>query len=51
MPSPRSAGRSAGKSPVVEQLHALADDPAAQAAFAATVLSGQHGKDIMQAAL
>ena len=51
MPSPRSTGRSAGKSPIVEQLHALADDPAAQAAYAITILGGQHGKDILQAAL
>lgn len=59
MPSPRTTGgsagrstsRSAGKSPVIEQLHALADDPAAQAAYAASLLGGQHGKDIMQAAL
>jgi hypothetical protein len=59
MPSPRSTGGSAGKpsgrsapkSPVVEQLHALVDDPAAQAAYAVTVLRGQHSKDILQAAL
>jgi hypothetical protein len=54
-PTGRSAGRSSGKSParspVVEQLHFLAGDPAAQAAYAASLLQGQHGKDVLQAAL
>ena len=39
------------KSPVVEQLQSLETDPAQQGAFAASMLSGQHSKDILQAAL
>jgi hypothetical protein len=39
------------KSPAVEQLRALGGDPAAQSAYAVTLLRGQHGKDVMQAAL
>jgi hypothetical protein len=39
------------KSPVVEQLHALAGEPQRQAAYAAELLAGKHGKDVMQAAL
>jgi hypothetical protein len=35
----------------VAELHALAADPPAQAAYAVTLLHGQHGKDVMQAAL
>lgn len=39
------------KSPVVEQLHSLADDPQQQAAYAVELLEGKHAKDVMQAAL
>jgi hypothetical protein len=39
------------KSPIIEQLHALAGDPQQQAAYAAGLLEGKHGKDVMQAAL
>jgi hypothetical protein len=50
-PAGQSAAKSAAKSAIVEQLRALAGDPAAQVAYAAGLLQGQHGKDIMQAAL
>lgn len=50
MPRAHSGGKSA-KSPAIAELHALADDPAAQSAYAVTLLGGQYGKDIMQAAL
>jgi xanthosine utilization system XapX-like protein len=49
--SPKPSSRAGAKSPVVEQLHALEGDGAAQGAFAATLLAGQYGKDVMQAAL
>jgi hypothetical protein len=39
------------KSPVIEQLHSLAADPPQQASYAASLLDGKHGKDILQAAL
>jgi xanthosine utilization system XapX-like protein len=49
--SSKSPGRAGVKSPIVEQLHALEGDGAAQAALAVTILGGQYGKDVMQAAL
>ncbi len=39
------------KSPLLEQLHDLAGDPPAQAAYAVTLLDGKQRKDVMQAAL
>jgi hypothetical protein len=54
MPRPQSSSRaskSPPKSPAVEQLRALAGDSPGQAAYAVTLLGGQHGKDVMQAAL
>lgn len=39
------------KSPVIEQLESLRSDPAQQALYAASLLQGKHGKDVMQAAL
>jgi hypothetical protein len=41
----------AAKSPAVAQLRDLAGDPTAQSAYAVTLLGGEHGKDVMQAAL
>jgi hypothetical protein len=43
MPKPRS--------PVIEQLHALEHDPRSQAEYAAGLLGGRHGKDVMLPAL
>lgn len=39
------------KSPIIEELHSLHTQPTQQAAFAATLLQGKQGKDVMQAAL
>ena len=39
------------KSPTVDHLHELASDRAAQGAYAASLLDGRHGKDVMMAAL
>lgn len=39
------------RSPVVEALHALADDPRTQAEYAAGLLGERHGKDVLLAAL
>jgi hypothetical protein len=50
MPRTPPSGKPA-KSPAVAQLRELAGDPGAQSAYAVSLLSGQYGKDVMQAAL